>query len=239
MTEFFDIHTHILPGVDDGAKDTQQALAMLRMAWDEGTRAVVLTPHYRGEYRKNTPQQLQERFAAFSAEAAQALPGLKLYLGQEICGTPGAPEALADGRALSMHGTGFVLLELPTKATREFVCKRMEALRFYGYRPIIAHAERCRILRRSGALLAQLLDEGVLIQLNADGVLGKYGWGAKRFCHRLLKRGLADFVASDAHNTDSRPPALQKCYDHIAKKYGGDYAAMLFHDNAVKILESI
>ena len=84
MDGFTDIHTHILPGVDDGAQDVGQALRLLRLAWENGTGAMVLTPHYRGNYKENTPDQLRMEFELLQELAKDAVPDLQLYLGQEV-----------------------------------------------------------------------------------------------------------------------------------------------------------
>ncbi len=238
MTGFVDIHTHILPGVDDGAFSEENALQMLKLAQEQGTRTVVFTPHYRGKFRKNTPELLKERFRSFSEIAAIEVPLMQLYLGQEVYYDPEAVEALAEGRALSMNGTSHVLLEFSQSTTQEQIRKGVEAIWFYGYRPVIAHAERYDALRRSDKLLSEILECGAWIQLNADSILGRYGADVKRFCHKLLKKQQVSFIASDAHDTQVRPPVLRECFLYVHKKYGGEYAHRLFYDNPMAMLEN-
>ena len=103
MKGFTDIHTHILPGVDDGAQSMTQALRLLRMAWENGTRAVVLTPHYRGRYKQNTPDMLRDGFAWLQEMASVEFPGMQLYLGQEIAYEVDAPEAMHPNRSGSLR----------------------------------------------------------------------------------------------------------------------------------------
>ena len=104
MEGFVDIHTHILPGVDDGAQDLSQSLELLRRAYGQGTRALVLTPHYRGRYRNNVAPKLSKLFEELSLKAKQAYPELQLYLGCEVGYELDVGEKLAEGTVLSMNG---------------------------------------------------------------------------------------------------------------------------------------
>lgn len=233
---FVDLHTHILPGVDDGAKDLKEALELLTMAWENGTSHVVLTPHYRGRWRSNTPEFLRQRFAELSAEAAKILPNLTLYLGNEAGNVPEVGEKVAEGRVLSLNDSRYVLLEF------DYTCSRIQLINGVmdvigsGYTPVIAHAERYEIFRKDKKLAYEVLEVGALIQLNADSVLGKCGLMAKLCCSRLLKRGMVHFIASDAHDTKERTPELRECFDYVSKRWGEEYAWELLRDNALAML---
>ena len=237
MTGFADIHTHILPGADDGATNMQQAMQLLQLAYDSGTRNIVLTPHYRGKYRCNTPQQLKSIFTQLQSQAAQRFLDLQLYLGQEIYYDTAAVEALAEGRAISIADTQYALVEFAPKSTAQQIQKGVDSFLYYGYRTVIAHAERCRALRKR-AVLSYVLEKGVLLQLNAHSVLGKNGWAAKRFCAQCLHNRTASFLASDGHNTTVRMPVLDECFNYVSKKYGMDYARRLFMDNPGVLLRN-
>ena len=239
MDGFIDIHTHILPGVDDGAQTVEDALAMLQGAWDKGTRALLLTPHYRSRYKKNTPQQLREQYEKLCAVVQEKMPGLRLYLGQEVAYEVEAPEALADGKILSMNGSHYVLLEFRPEVLRSRVISGVSETILCGFTPIIAHAERYEIFRKDKNLLDEVLEMGALIQLNADSVMGKQGFSVKRCCHRMLKQQKAHFVASDAHDITDRPASLQACFLRVYKKYGKEYAQQLFYENAAAVIDSI
>lgn len=233
---FVDIHTHILPGVDDGARDLKHALALLRLARENGTTAVVLTPHYRGRWRSNTPQLLRQRFEELAAEAKKEIPDMKLYLGTEAGHERELGDKVAEGRVLSINDSNYVLLEFDYNSSRVQVYEETMALIGSGYTPIIAHAERYDIFRRNKKLAEELMYVGALIQLNADSILGKCGFATKRVCHRLLKKGMVQFVASDGHDTKERPPVLRECFEYVSKRYGERYAWVLFRDNAVELL---
>lgn len=238
MRGFTDIHTHLLPGADDGAESMPQTLRLLRMAWDDGTRTVILTPHYRGKYKKNTPDLLRENFLWLREMAAQELPGMRLYLGQEIAYETDAPEAMHRGAVLTLNGSRYALLEFRPNALRSQLITGVSETIRCGFIPIVAHVERYEISRADQTLVDELLDMGALLQLNADSVLGSNGFAVKRFCHKLLRGGKAHFIASDAHDTTHRPPLLRECFLRVYEKYGQQYAAGLFYENAQAVIEN-
>lgn len=233
---FVDIHTHILHGVDDGAPNIEQAVKLLRLAARHGTSAVVLTPHHRGRFRSNTPQFLGQRFRELCDRVEQDIPGMALYLGNEAAHERELGDKVAEGRVLAINGSNYVLLEFDYNSSRIQVYEETMALIGSGYTPIIAHVERYDIFRRNKKLAEELLYVGALFQLNADSILGSCGFATKRVCHRLLKRGMVHFVASDGHDLRERPPVLDECFEYVSKRYGEEYAWRIFRENAVELL---
>lgn len=238
MNGYTDIHTHILPGVDDGAKTLADALELVRMAYQNGTRTIILTPHYRGRYKKNAPEFLGEIFAILKRAVARELPDMKLYLGNEIYYELEAPEKLEAGRAMTINNSRYCLLEFSPASLRSQVVKGVSEMVRCGYTPIIAHAERYDIFRKDKALTDEVLDMGALIQLNADSIMGKHGLGVASFCGRLLKERKAHFIATDAHDAQKRPPLLRDCWWKVYKKYGMEYAARVFYENAQAVIDN-
>jgi len=238
MRGFSDIHTHILPGVDDGAVDLEEALQMVRMAWQNGTRVLFLTPHYFGHYLKGTKQDIQDAYSAFCRQVSAEFPDMKLYLGTELSFEVEAAEKLANGEILTLNHSRYVLLEFAYSILRFQLVSGVSELIRWGYTPIIAHAERCGNFYQFPELMDELLEMGALVQLNADSVMGRNGFFVKRFCHKLLKAQKVHFIASDAHNTQNRQPVLQSCYERVCKKYGREYARKLFADNIQAVIEN-
>lgn len=237
MKGFADIHTHILPGADDGAADMAQALQLVRMACQNGTRTLFLTPHYRGDYLRGNKQDLQNTFSALCQQVAAEFPDMKLYLGTELCYEVEAAEKLLSGEILTLNNSRYVLLEFAYSMLRFQIQSGVLELINCGYVPIIAHAERCGTFYRFPGLLDELLEMGALMQVNADSVMGKCGFSAKRFCHKLLKGQKVHFIASDAHNISTRKPVLKLCYEKVCKKYGKSYADKIFIENAQAVTE--
>ena len=237
MSGFVDIHTHILPGVDDGAADLQQACDMVRMAYENGTVALFLTPHYRDDYSDYSPARLQMRFAQLQNLIAEEVPEVQLYLGTEVRFDSGVPEKLQQGQILAMNGSRFVLLEFSHRALRSQILLGVSELLRYGFTPVIAHAERCNAFYEFPELMAEVLRLGACIQINAGSVMGCHGFAVKRFTRKLLKARQVHFVASDAHDCQNRTPLLKKCFLWVSKKCGQEYAKQVFCANAREMME--
>lgn len=237
MEGFIDIHTHLLPGMDDGAPNKAEALKLVHMAYENGTRVIVLTPHFRGRFKKNMPEMLQAVFEDFSEAVKQELPEMELFLGNEAYYEQALPELLVQKRVLTINNTDYCLLEFSPGVLRSQVITGVSEVIRYGFTPIIAHAERYDVLRKNGDLIDEVLDMGALIQLNADSVMGKRGLVVKLFCNRLLKKEKVHFIATDTHDDKNRPPLLRECFFYIKKKFGTEYAHRLFMDNPRTVIE--
>ena len=235
-TGFVDIHTHILPGVDDGALNMDEALKLVQMAWENGTTHLVLTPHYRGRWRSNTPKLLRQRFEELNSLVKEAVPDMTLYLGNEAAIEQEVGEKVAEGRILPIHNSHYVLLEFDYNSSRIQVIDGVMGVISCGYTPIVAHAERYRIFQKDKKLAVDILEVGALIQLNADNVMGKNGLMTKWFCWNLLRKGMVQFIASDAHDPKDRPPVLKDCYEYVSKRFGEAYAQTIFRENALALL---
>ena len=236
MDGFIDIHTHLLPGVDDGAADMTEALRLVHIAYQNGTRAIVLTPHYRGRFKKSSAERSQTEFSAFSNMVKQEIPQMKLYLGSEAYYERDLPRLLMEKAVLSINNSRYCLLEFSPGVLRSQLTTGVSEVIGHGFTPILAHAERYNVLRKQDDLLDEVLNMGALIQVNADSIMGKRGFLIKMFCNRLLGRKQVHFVASDAHDDKIRPPMLRKCFLHIHKKYGAEFARQLFFENAHTVL---
>lgn len=235
---FIDIHTHILPAVDDGAKDISVSRQMVRRAWENGTRTLILTPHYRGAFRDNTPAWLRESFSILCELIEDDLPDMRLCLGCEIYYETDAPEKLTRGGILTLNNSDYVLVEYRTGVLRSNVIASVDEIVRCGFTPILAHVERYDCFRKEPELLLELRNMGALLQLNADSVLGIRGAATKRFCRKLLKKQTVQFIASDAHDVGERPPLLRDCWSFVRKENGDVYAAELFYENAQAVIEN-
>lgn len=239
MQTMIDIHSHILPGVDDGSKNMDMTRQMLRIAWSEGIRGMIATPHHRRGYAHAPAEKLREAYEAVREEARKMDPSFQVYLGSELFVSHTLEEDLAEGEALSMAGTGYVMVEfLPPVAYRE-IKSTMQRLRMAGYLPIVAHAERYECLLRDPSLTEDLTDMGCYIQINSASVTGGNGFSAKRYVKKLLKYDLVHFLGSDAHDMDRRSPAMQKSVDYIAKRYGEGQARRISWENPQKLLQNL
>ena len=199
-----DMHTHILPQIDDGAKDLETAEKLLLVEETQGVREIVFTPHYYGQ-KRSLQQFLEQRNESVQTLQACIPPTLKCRLGAEVHIT-GVNDPSDDKLcALAIEGTRYVLMELPfTGRWNKSLFTRIESfIADTGYFPIIAHAERYERFRKNPFILNELVKKGCLIQLNTHAFLRK---STQRFAYALLKRGLVHCLGTDTHDTDNRIP---------------------------------
>jgi protein-tyrosine phosphatase len=237
MTDFFDMHCHLLFGVDDGPKEIDEALTLLRQEYDEGVRTVYLTPHYRKKMFECPADTIRENFETLCARVKQELPDLKLRLGCEIHVSMDVVQDIKSGRCATMGGTEFVLLEFPESAEKKYILERCHAVMNKGYAPIIAHAERCISIRKDMELLRRLVDMGIYIQMSAGSIIGEEGFFWKQFCKKAMQQDLLHFIGSDAHDLKERKVNIGKCAAYIEKTMGTDYRDQIMRVNPTEIVE--
>jgi len=230
-----DIHNHTLYGVDDGPKDIEKSISMLCEAKKNGIDRIILTPHYRHGMFPYSLERILKHFGQLKEEAEKL--DMELYLGCEYHVNSSMVEYLNTGRCLGMAGSRYVLAEYSFDTEFSVICATCDDLLANGYLPIIAHIERYKCFLEDFKRVEDIRRKGVKVQINADSVLGQMGFGAKRFCKKLLKYELADFVASDAHDMEKRSNNLAKAYAYITKKYDEGYAKLLMDENPRRIIE--
>lgn len=223
-----DIHSHILNSVDDGSRNLEQSLAMLKEEENQGVTDVVLTPHYRADYLPKSGD-IRLKFAELKEYAKKNGINVKLHLGQEIFVFEGIANALEDGKVLSVNGGKYVLVEFSTKHVND-IPETVYMLVKNGFIPIVAHIGRYFYADIETA--REVKDIGGLIQINASSLCGSCAY--KRKALALIRAGLVDFVASDVHY--NRKNYMLKAYKKVEKKFGKATADKLFTENARAML---
>lgn len=215
-----DMHTHVLPDLDDGAKNEREAEAILKMVVEQGVREIVFTPHYYGKKRSAT-SFLEQRQKAYEKVRPFIPNGLKTRLGAEVH-LSGVNDPTNDALCkLAIEGTKYVLVELPFTG-RWNKRLRTRILEFIGdtdYTPIIAHIERYEEARKRPSSISAFVKAGCLIQLNTTAFLEKK---TRRFAFTLLKHGLVHCLGTDTHNTDTRAPDYAQAKEAV---YSAGYGA--------------
>ena len=235
---FFDLHTHILCGVDDGAQNEEMMHEMLRIAYEDGTRAICLTPHFSPYLFGDTSESSKRAFERLREYAAETYPDLSLYLGHELGYYDSCVQALNDGRCRTLSGSRYLLVDFPAPVSFFELRKAMERLLQLGYRPVLAHAERYRSLWNRIGWLRGFVENGGVIQLNAGSADGVYGRFEKRQWKRFLKHGLVHLVSSDGHNTDTRAPRISACLPILQKYCTPEEIERLTWSNALTIVKN-
>lgn len=233
-----DLHCHILYGVDDGAKSEEQSNKMLDIAYEEGVRKIILTPHYNRRIWNVNDAVIRERYHSLVSQTKQRHPDLDLYLGRELYYCSDSMEELQTGNVTTMAGSSYVLVEFDTSIRLGDLTQAVMEVVQYGYIPILAHVERYECILDDFSRIYQLKELGAYIQVNASGVMGEYGRLEKKCVKKLLKNGLVDFVATDAHRDNKRTPHIKKCVQYIEKKYGLEYARRIFEYNPTWVIEN-
>lgn len=222
-----DIHSHILPGLDDGAADIEESVAMLRTAWKEGITDIVATPHYRAGRPSASPEEIREGVRKLQARADEENIPVRLYPGNEILYFSELPDCLREEKVLTLNGSRSVLVEFLPDVQFRSLRNAAEDILTAGYRMILAHVERYRCLTQDPERPEYLLDIGVQFQINASSVTGQAGGEVKRFVDRLLRAEQVDYIGTDAHSNRRRRPEIAKCGNLLRKKYGWIYAETL------------
>lgn len=239
VAPYIDIHCHILPGLDDGAKSLDEAMAMARMAVDDGTGTVVATPHHFPGFFLNDAIRVEGAAAAFRQHLArEGIPltivtAAEVRLGSHVLGW------IRENKLPCLNREGerrYVLLEVPHGELEPGSAYLAELIRLHGYHPVIAHPERNLTIARNVELLAPFIAMGCLCQITAESVTGGFGEGVRRVCEVMLDRGWAHVIASDGHGFYRRPPVLRQAVILAAAMVGPEKAQALVVDHPRALL---
>lgn len=238
MKKIVDIHSHILPNVDDGAKDWNETYQMLHIAYQEGVRTIIVTPHHHERRGMCTPQQYKENFIQLRNLAHEIDENFHVILGMEIYFSQDIIQKLENKAVQPMGKSKYLLIEFSPDAEFRYIQQGLQQVQMKGYYLILAHIERYQCLMEDMGHVEHLIEMGVYMQMNAGSILSKNDRKERRFIKNLLKNEYIHFIGTDAHNAGSRSPKIKECADYVAKKYGEEYAAEIFSKNALKVLKN-
>ena len=233
-----DLHTHILPAIDDGSQSLDESLAMARLAVADGITVMVATPHVAGSpfavtaARRDAALELLRSALREQGIPLAIVPGMECWIHEQTIAA-----ALADpGCFLGGAGNRHLLVELPN----QLEVSHLEALLFdaqlKGLRLVLAHPERHRDLCADFDRLARLVERGLILQVNAGSLTGELGWSTSRLAKKLVCTGLVQVVASDTHDPVERPPRLSKALKKLEKWLGPATARQLVYDNPARLI---
>jgi protein-tyrosine phosphatase len=218
-----DLHCHLLPGVDDGARTLEDAIELVRLARASGITGAVVTPHVHPEVWDNSSASLRRVFIRLVEALAASGIDFPLALGAEIRLHPDTMASL-EARRLPLlgrlDGVDIALIEFPDGMIPPGALHACRAMIGWGIRPMLAHPERNKAVMRDPACIRPFVDAGCLLQLTAASITGHFGTAAKSASLTLLAQGLVSVVATDAHNRVARPPRLHEARDALARLYG-------------------
>lgn len=235
-----DIHSHPLPGIDDGSTSYHDSLGMLCMAARYGTRLMVATPHRYWGGRENTPALLRKLTADVQAELLSRQAGKRIALlpGQEIPLRPETAEELLADKVLSLADAGkYCLVEPPFDNLPNWTADALARIVAAGIRPVLAHPERNVVIQRDPERVREFVEAGALLQLTAMSIEGENGRRALSAATWILEQGMAGLVSSDSHSPTWRPPTLRGAYRRLIEMFGVETAYRLCASNPAAIAE--
>ncbi len=233
-----DIHSHILPGIDDGAKDIYDSMEMLRMSESSGVTEIVATPHcniphtyenYFGKWYVDLVHQLQH------AAAAEGL-GIRVMPGAEAYTTDELPSLLRDGKIMTLNQSHYLLMEFGFEEDPDFAEFMLESIASLGVKPVIAHIERYHFIQDAPEMAFEWRRKGYVIQVNKGSLFGHFGPREEQTAHRLLRHNLVSVIASDGHSPFRRTTRMDDAKTEISMDYSERVAKLLLLDNPKRIV---
>lgn len=230
-----DIHNHLLPGVDDGARDIEESLEMVRQYVAAGYEGAVVTPHFFEDVYTSQKADNQRRLEQLRSAVREAGLFFDLYLGNEIYYSPSLIRWLQDGRVATLNETPYLLIEFPLRDDPLHVGDLVYRLQMEGYTPIFAHVERYAFVQKNPQVLEDFLKKGCLMQMNLSSVVSQ-GLSGKTLRH-LLERKMVQIAASDSHQSEWRSPSeTVESLEVLKTLVDADYFESLVYENPKKVL---
>lgn len=231
-----DLHTHILPGIDDGADSWDEALTMAMIAVDSGTQGIVATSH--GNLSDLTIAEYAQTFFEFQERLKKDKIPLMVYPGMEIFMTPEAADKIENQKLLTINNSRYTLVEFDFGEELWMVNQCLDPLKKAGYIPIIAHPERYDFVQRNPEVVYEWIECGYVIQANKGSFLGSFGRRVQNVAMSLLNHNLIHLIASDAHGMDYRTPDMKITVDFLTDYFSEEKLDLLFDKNPRYILNN-
>jgi protein-tyrosine phosphatase len=231
-----DIHSHIMPEIDDGARTMEEAVQMARIAAADGIEYMVSTPHmFNGLSHNPEPREILERVNALNEAindpTIKILPGNEVHISHEIA------QQVKDKRVTKINQQNYMLVEFPQLTVPVGAEELFYQLLLQGVHPILVHPERNGQIQSRPAIVAEYVEKGVFVQVTAMSVTGEFGPAAKNTTEILLRHNCVHFLATDTHRPHRRPPILSRGRDAAAAIIGEEAARALVEMNPRAVIE--
>ena len=233
-----DIHTHLIPNVDDGSKSLDMSFNSFEEAIDVGFTDIILTSHYIPEYNETVPDELISKKESLQKELEENNLNLKLHTGMEIYISDDLPEIIDEKKVLTLENSKYILVELPMNSKIQYLDFIISELQQRDLKIILAHPERYSFVKENPDVVEDYIQKGCLIQSNFGSILGYYGKTSKATIKYLLKNDIVHFLASDCHGNSGMYLEIPKALKKIKKVVGEDKLYELTTKNQRKILEN-
>lgn len=239
MIPFYDIHCHLLPGVDDGSKDLRETLEAFKIARSEGIRRLILTPHFKDgsdlEYSEKIRRVFQETAELLKKDDSQE--DLQIWLGSELFYTDRLAEHLKQKETFTLAESRYILVEFLPDVRYETICRALRNLTEAGYFVILAHMERYQCLMEEKERILKLKEDGMYLQINTSCLTGKPFRSGNSFVKKLCREGVIDFMATDSHGARHRQPRMKEAADWLIHACGRQKAYKILFKNPQAVLD--
>ena len=234
-----DLHSHIIPKIDDGSKSIEDSIAMIKEAKNAGFTDIFLTPHYIENYFDLDVQSRKEKFAELREIVKENNIEINLFLGSEIFINPEIDKLYLSNTILTLNNSKYMLIEIPMNDTILYLDDVIENLVSIGITPILAHPERYQYVQNDINVCEGLIDKGALFQMNFGSIIGVYGKDVKKTAIKLLKNNYIHFLGSDAHRKESLYTKIESAKKKIIKIIGKEKFDILTIENPKHIINNI
>lgn len=238
MNHWIDIHSHILPAVDDGSVSMLQTKNMLKIAHEEGIHYIIATPHYGVGCLNTDVEVLKHKLELVRQEAQQIDKNFRIELGNELYYADDIIEHLRKKKALTLAGTRYVLVEFNRWDDYGYIKTGLHRLLIHGYLPILAHVERYDCLYDNFDGIDSLIHLGAYMQINISSITGRLSDRETRYCKKLLDYGMIHFVCTDSHSDHKRAPRMKEGMLRIKRRYGEQAIHQIFIENTNKVINN-
>ena len=215
-----DVHSHLIPNVDDGSKSISETINLIKEAYEVGFSDIILTPHYMMNYYEADREEIDLWKQKLQEILDEEGIGVKLHLGMEVYIIDDLIEHIKQNKVITLANSKYLLMELPLNTSVHFMYDVIFKLINKGITPIIAHPERYKIVQENLKLVEELIENGCLMQGNYASILGYYGKTAQKTIKHLLKERLISFLGTDTHRENTIYPIIPKAIKKISKIIG-------------------
>ncbi len=233
---YLDLHSHILPGIDDGSRDWDMTERMLEAAYRQGVRTMMATPHnYQGD-RKQDNEKIRELCRRVNRLAQAIDPSFRILAGNEVLYREGIPEEIEAGHILTLGDSAYLLVEFFPNDSYRRIQEGLRELVEYGYYPVVAHMERVNALFGNEKRINEVIGMGCYLQVNCQSLLGGFFDRKSASLRKLIESGKIHFLGSDCHNLSGRPPIMEDCVKRLSQKLPKECVERLIYGNQEQFL---
>lgn len=233
-----DIHTHIIPNIDDGSRSVEETFKLINEAEEAGFTDIILTPHYITNYYETPGAEVKFWTESLQKIVDEKNLGVKLHSGMEIYISEELSELVKNGTVITLANSKYILIELPMNTTMKNVDEILFIMRNMGYNVIIAHPERYKCIQENIEYAIQLVEEGCMLQSNYGSIVDIYGKEAKKTLKKLLKMKLVFFLGTDTHKEGTIYQIMPQIIKKLRKVISEEKLYEITTENPRKILEN-